>query len=532
MKIFSKAAVQDDVVQVDRETVPERETDVCLIVEGCYPYVSGGVAGWIDWLMRTRTDLSFSIVTLWPKPMEQESKYALPPNALRLEHLYLQEFGAPPRTQLAVPPGMNDLADALSAFVTKGGLEPFQKVITDLKRIEEHVPLPVLYNSPASWEIVQRMYEQDMPYGSFLHFFWGWRALLGGLFATLTFPLPKAKVYHTISTGYAGLLATRAALETGRPSLLTEHGIYTNERRIELLMADWVSDTIDKGHALEDPRADLRDMWIHAFEAYAKTCYQGCTEVVTLYEDNQAVQRALGAREDQLTVIANGIDLDRFSVVEPPADDARATMALIGRVVPIKDVKTFIAAAKILRESVPDLRALVLGPTDEDPEYFDECAAMVEELGLEDCVEFTGKVNILDYMGLMHVVVLTSLSESQPLVLLEAGAAGIPFVSTNVGSCREIIEGRSDENPRYGTGGIITDLVAPGQIADAVGSLLKDHDRRRAYGKALRERVSATYRSEQASGAYQELYRKLMEAENRIPDGKPPRNADIMIKRR
>jgi len=494
-----------------------RETDVCLIVEGCYPYISGGVSAWIDWLMRRQTDISFSIVTLWPKPTQQSASYALPPNAVDLNHLFLQDFGDTPRSRLQVPPGIDELADALSRFVSIGGLKALQHVIAELQRIERYIPLDVLYNSPASWEIVQRMYARDMPYGSFLHFFWAWRALLGGLFATLQFPLPKAKVYHTISTGYAGILAARAALETGRPALLTEHGIYTNERRIELLMADWVSDTIDKGHALEDPRADLRDMWINAFEAYARTCYEGCSQVVTLYEDNQLVQRSLGADGRQLAVIANGIDLERFAAVEQASDTARPTMALIGRVVPIKDIKTYIAAAKILKATIANLRALILGPTDEDPEYYDECLAMVEELGLEDCVVFTGRVNIVDYMSAIHVVVLTSLSESQPLVVLEAGAAGIPFVATNVGSCREIIEGRSDELPRLGAGGIVTDLVAPGQIAEAVGSLLGDHERRRAYGRTLHQRVATTYRSEQASGAYHMLYRKLMNAPDHVP---------------
>jgi len=492
-----------------------RETDVCLIVEGCYPYIPGGVSAWIDWLMRSQTDSSFSIVALWPKPMKQPARYALPPNAAALHHLYLHEFGARPRISLKVPPRIDDLADALSLFVNEGGVEALSGVTRELARIEDHVPMKILYNSQACWQVVQRMYGNDMPYGSFLHFFWAWRALLGGLFATLDFPLPRAKVYHTVSTGYAGVLATRAALETGRPSMLTEHGIYTNERRIELLMADWVSDTIDKGHALDDPRVDLRDMWIRAFEAYAKTCYEGCAQVVSLYEDNCQVQKSLGAIPERQKVIANGIDLDRFSNVQRVGDDKRPTMALIGRVVPIKDVKSYISAAGILRQSLPDLRAWVMGPTDEDADYYDECVAMVAKQGLEDCISFTGTVNVVDYMDKIHVVVLTSLSESQPLVVLEAGAAGIPFVSTNVGSCREIIEGRSDEHPRLGTGGIITDLVAPDQIAAAVGALLKDSKRRTAYGEALRDRVAQTYSSDMASGAYHLLYQQLMSAPDR-----------------
>ncbi len=108
-------------------------------------------------------------------------------------------------------------------------------------------------------------------------------------------------------------------------------------------------------------------------------------------------------------------------------------------------------------------------------------------------------------------MVLTSLSESQPLVVLEAGAAGIPFVATNVGSCREIIEGRPDEEPRLGAGGFVTDLVAPEQLAAAIAGLLGDEAKRRRMGETLRQRVRTYYRSEQAVSAYERLYGRLME---------------------
>ena len=424
-----------------------------------------------------------------------------------LHHLYLQDFGAEPRKRLSLPDNIDGLASSLGDLMANGGRVALARCGAELARSKGRLSLPVLFNSPVAWNIARRAYEAEMPYGSFLHFFWAWRALLGGLLATLEFSLPAAKVYHTISTGYAGVLAARAALETGRPSLLTEHGIYTNERRIELLMADWVADTVDKGHAIGDPRFDLRDMWVKAFEAYARTCYECATEVITLYEDNQRAQRLLGAPPDNLRVIANGIDPRRFASLRPVSDAARPTVALIGRVVPIKDVKTFITAAAILRERVPGLAAIVMGPTDEDPAYYEECRALVASLGLEETVEFTGTVNIVDHLPRVHVVALTSLSESQPLVILEAGAAGIPFVATNVGSCREILEGRPDETPRLGPGGLITGLVAPAEIADAVGRLLLDPMLRRRYGETLRERVRKVYTSERAAEAYRTLYR-------------------------
>jgi glycosyltransferase involved in cell wall biosynthesis len=492
-----------------------RETDVCLIVEGCYPYVPGGVSGWIDWLLRTQGNTSFQVVVLWPKPTSQPPRYALPPNVTALHHLYLQDFGAEPVKRLPLPSGMDELASALGDLMAHGGRHHLTRVGAALDQTRHGLSLPVLFNSPLAWDIARRSYEAEMPYGSFLHYFWAWRALLGGLLATIEFPLPPAKVYHTISTGYAGVLAARAARETGRPALLTEHGIYTNERRIELLMADWVADTIDKGHAIADARFDLRDMWVRAFEAYARTCYECCTEVITLYEDNQHAQRLLGARPDHLRVIANGIPLKRFAGLAKARETDRPTVALIGRVVPIKDVKTFITAAALLRERVPDLCALILGPTDEDPAYCEECRALVSSLGLEKTVSFTGTVDIVEYLPRIHVVALTSLSESQPLVILEAGAAGVPFVATNVGSCREIIEGRPDETPPLGPGGLVTGLVAPEEVADALARLLLDPGLRDRYGETLRERVKRTYTSERAAEAYAALYRHHIAAPSR-----------------
>lgn len=494
-----------------RDGAFRRETDVCILVEGCYPYVPGGVSAWIDWLIRTQTDTSFSVVVLWPKPTGQAPRYALPPNVVSLQHIYLQDFGGEPLPARQLPEGVDALGEAIGDLMGRGGRAPLAEALQQIAAMRGSMPLPILFNSPAAWAIARRLYDTGMPYGSFLHFFWAWRALAGGLLATLDAPLPRAKVYHAISTGYAGVLAARAQLETGRPALLTEHGIYTNERRIELLMADWVADTVDKGHAIEDPRFDLRDMWIRAFEAYARTCYEGCTEVVTLFEDNQAAQRLLGATDDRLRVIANGIDLKRFESLRIAGDDLPPTVALIGRVVPIKDVKTFVTAAGLLRERIPDLRALILGPTEEDPDYFEQCRTLVRDLGLEGTIVFTGQVNIVDHMPDIHVVALTSLSESQPLVILEAGAAGIPFVATNVGSCREILEGRPDETPRLGPGGIVTDLVAPSAVAEAIGDLLLDKEKRRRYGETLRERVRRYYTSERSAGAYRDLYRRLIE---------------------
>jgi glycosyltransferase involved in cell wall biosynthesis len=315
-----------------------------------------------------------------------------------------------------------------------------------------------------------------------------------------------------VSTGYAGLLAARAAVETGRPALITEHGIYTNERQIEILQADWIVDTVDKGFAIHDPRRDLRDFWSRAFEGYARACYQACVEVITLHGANQPAQTIHGADPARMKIIPNGVDYRTLSQLPQVAADAPPTVALVGRVVPIKDIKTYLHAIELVRPQFPGLNALIMGPTDEHPDYHRECRAMVAERSLGDTVQFTGQVDVTQYFPRMHVNVLTSLSESQPLSVLEAGAAAVPTVATNVGACREILFGRRDEHPALGDGGILTDVASAEQTAAAIAALLRDQDRRRRLGLTMQERVKRYYDLNVVDDAYATIYRCHIEA--------------------
>lgn len=489
------------------DRIPGQPTDVCLIVEGCYPHITGGVASWIDWLMRNLPQVSFSVISLVSGSEPRTSKYAFPPNLMRFAELDLKGPRRPvfPRRFTAGAGLVEDFACALTTLLKCGGVAALEEVLSLMRRFPRHPTHQDLTASEFAWQVICSMYRRMMPEASFTDYFWTWQSLVGGLFATLLFPLPPARNFHAISTGYAGLLAARAAVEAGGRALVTEHGIYTNERRIEILTADWIADTVDNGLAVDNRRKDLRDLWIDTFESYARTCYEACEAITTLYSDNQKLQLQTGAAPDKLKVIPNGIDVSRFGALKAEPTQ-RPTAALVGRVVPIKDVKTYIAAAQFVRRAVPDACMLVLGPLDEDREYADECRVMIADMDLQDTVVLAGRVNVLEWLPKVQVMVLTSLSEAQPLTVLEAGAAGIPCVTTNVGACREMIEGSADEDPPFGPGGIVTDVVAPEQIASGVIRLLSDEALRRQMGANLRARVHARYTSELSRSAYARLY--------------------------
>jgi polysaccharide biosynthesis protein PelF len=496
--------------------------DICVILEGSYPYITGGVSSWMHDLIGAQADLTFHIVTLTADDGPRELKYMLPANVVGLSTIALQE------TERDIPSGPDvaaliaEIEEPLARLVATGRLADLEAVLATLRRHGETASRAALLNSEPAFDMLQRMYERTVPGSSFLNYFWTWRSLLGGLFSILLAPLPQARVYHTISTGYAGLVLARAVVETGCPGLLTEHGIYTNERRVEITMADWLADGLNDSLDLDNRPRDLRDVWIDAFTAYSHVCYEACRRIVTLYSGNQVMQLRDGADAARLRIIPNGIDYDALSRVARVTSNRPLTVALIGRVVPIKDVKTYIRTcallARMMADTAPDLRFLLLGPMDEDPEYFRECTAMIGHLGLEKAFTFTGRVKLADHLGSIDVVVLTSISEAQPLVLLEAGAAGIPSVATDVGSCRDLILGRADEDPALGPGGVVVPLANPQATAAAIAGLLRDADLRARCGEAIRKRTEIHYNKRVVDRIYRALYAECLEPDA-VEDG-------------
>jgi len=211
-------------------------------------------------------------------------------------------------------------------------------------------------------------------------------------------------------------------------------------------------------------------------------------------------------------VIPNGIDFDRYAEVARADKGRKPTVALIGRVVPIKDVKTFIRAVAVVKREVPDVEALVLGPEDEDPAYAGECRDLVRILGLEGTLRFMGRQNLADWLGRIDALALTSVSEAQPLVILEGGAAGVPTVATDVGACREMLEGRRDEAEKLGPGGEITALADPAATSRALVRLLRDKAWHARCAAAIKRRVELYYNKKAVDGLYRTLYETCRDA--------------------
>lgn len=493
-----------------------KTADICFVLEGTYPYVAGGVSGWVHDLIRNHPEFSFSIAALLAPGADCKMRYELPENVIALTNTTLQDLPLGAKSIPGQKQFFNKAAELLSLMHENMGLAELRKLISLIRPLRSQLGSRILLDSLDAWDLMTAMYRRIFPGGSFLDYFWSWRCLMSGLYSVLLNNIPNAKVYHAVCTGFAGVFTARARIEKNAPCLLTEHGIYTNERRIELSFADWFHDLETHNLLIDDERLELRDYWFGVFKSYSRICYEACDPIITLFDGNKEAQKAEGADPSRLLVIPNGIDYERFSKVSRSEQPRKKTIALIGRAVPIKGVKTYILACNIIKKSIPDFIAYVLGPTDEEPEYFEECCEMIEHFALKENVIFTGGVNLMDYFGKIDILVLSSISEAQPLVILEAGAAGIPAVTTDVGSCRELLFGRLDEEPKLGPGGAVCRVSDAREIAERILHLLTNDDERLQYGRNLQERVRRYYNKVDQHSSYSQVYMKaLAEAEKK-----------------
>ena len=488
---------------------PQR-ADVCLVLEGTYPYVQGGVSTWVHDLIGSLPDLRFALVHVGPaRGAYTRMRYSLPANVVSLSNLYCRE----------PPPARHRNADGRRSSRVLRGIrrlhleDEIDSSLLDDLASGDLSPGAFLHGR-ASFELTTELYERLAPSASFIDFFWHSRSMHLPLVRLLAAEPPPATVYHSLCTGYAGLLAAVWGRRAGRPSLLTEHGIYARERNLELDRAPWLRGTRDSRGAdgtLDDRTVSaLRRMWARFFCALARCAYAGASTVVSICDANRQRQIADGAPADKTVVVPNGIDLDALGagVRGPlPRTPGRhpVRVAFVGRLVPIKDVVTFIHACFLALQAV-DLDVRIIGPVDEDPAYARRCRRLVARLGLERAVRFEGALPIERVYSEIDVLVLTSFSEGQPLVILEASAAGIPVVASDAGACRELLEGRKCADRQIGPSGIVTRLAAPEDTAAAIIRLARDPEERRLMGAAGRRRVGTFYRKSATVSAYRTLY--------------------------
>ncbi len=454
---------------------------VCLVIEGSYPFITGGVSSWVHELIKGLPDIEFALFTFSPQG-DQRMRYELPPNVKELVDVVLTK----PQGKAGARPDRRRIRGILGAHRSL-----FEGKGPDIGALIEAIPEGVSIRRESvldrtAWHFIKGQNRTRNPIYAFADYFWAWKSSHDLIFNALGAVPPAADVYHSLSTGFAGLAAFAASRRRGKPFLLTEHGLYHKEREIEIKKASFV-------------RGYQRDLWIGIYNSIARLCYQNADLCTSLFEENRGYQLELGADSKKTVVIPNGVDTARFAVKREKRCGG-GQVGFVGRIVPIKDVKTFIGAAKIVLERLPDTEFHLVGPEDEDPAYADACHQLAEDLGVARSLHFVGRANVLEYYSFLDVLVLTSVREAQPLVILEAYAAGIPCVSTNVGNVSELLEG----DKRF----IAASKDAEG-IARGILYVLGHPEEMEILTRRNRARVAATYEKKELLARYGSLYEKF-----------------------
>lgn len=492
-------------------------SDVCLILEGTFPFVVGGVSAWVYDLIRGLPDLKFSVIHISPMPTTfRELKYEFPKNLVFFEETYLFDYQIEKRGSWSWRKrrAWKELARAYRDLL-RGRMNAFP---TLARWIHGGIDCPLnlhdFAHSEPTWKFILSQYHREKGHPSFIDYFWTWRLLHLPLIQLLRTPLPEASVYHAVSTGYAGFLASIARVRTQRPMLLTEHGIYTRERKMEIFQSSWIHSELPKSLAITTTRDFFRDWWIRTFSWMSRLTYTYADAILTLFERNRLLQIEEGAGASKTRVIPNGVVLSRLrNIPRPGGLHVPPRLLFFGRVVPIKDVKTFVKVIKELTVIWPNLEARIAGPTDEDVPYYQECEQLVRSLQLGQNIRFLGRVEAETVYAWPDLLVLTSISEAQPLVILEANACGIPVVATDVGACRELLEGAAPADRALGPSGLITPVGDVAALARSIRTLMENPVLYKRMAFAGRQRVNRSYRQEVLLAEYQSLYENAMEAQ-------------------
>lgn len=491
-----------------------KTADVTLILEGTYPYIAGGVSTWVHQILGAYPDRRFALLHIGPQPGAYDKPlYQIPENVIHLEEAYCrgrERIGRRSSQQIEPPRPRREPSRVLAAIRRIHlGDEVDDQLIADLA--SNDLPMNEFLHGDATFELLRKeIYEHVSPEAPFMDFFWHFRAMHIPLLRMCASACPPARVYHAVSTGYAGLVGAIASYKSGRPLVVTEHGLYAREREMELSRATWIKDLHHEA-TLGVPRpSPLRRFWSHYFRMLSRIAYHQASRLVTLSDANRRKQLADGAHPEKVVVVPNGVRWAGIPapVKSPERPPGKLRVGFVGRVVPIKDVITLIRAVALAREQI-DLEVWIIGPEHEDPVYAKRCRQLVATLDLEDTVTFLGPQKVAEIYPQLDVVLLTSLSEGQPLVILEAYSAGVPVVATDVGACRELIEGGDEMDRKIGPSGIVTRVANPTETAAALCVLARNPALRAAMGKNALARVSARYQLQHVVARYDALYASM-----------------------
>ena len=308
------------------------------------------------------------------------------------------------------------------------------------------------------------------------------------------------------------LLELRRLFRKLRPDIVHTHnpkpGIY-GRIAARLAQVPIVVNTVHGLYAQPDDRW-LRRSVVYRLERLAGRCSHA--ELVQNVEDLATLER-IGVPQAKLHLLGNGIDLARFDPDRVPpdrlaelrrelgaVDPGDVLVGVVGRLVLEKGYREVFAAAAELRARHPEVRFVIVGPTD------DEKAGSIPASELESArreMSLLGsRDDMEDLYAAMDLYVLASHREGFPRSAMEASAMGLPVIATDVRGCRQVVDHD------------VTGLLVPPRdshaLTDAIETLVTDPARRAAMGAAGRAKAQRDFDEQRVIQRTLAVYEDLM----------------------
>jgi glycosyltransferase involved in cell wall biosynthesis len=298
--------------------------------------------------------------------------------------------------------------------------------------------------------------------------------------------LPPARCYHALSTSEAGEVALSAARMNGARLLITEHGLAWRE-------VTTGPGQLESGRRVRGDRHDV----VATARARAVHLLRAADRVTTVCKHNAQAQWDLAGVRSQ--VISNTVALPVLHARQPRS--RTPLVALIGRVAALKDVLTFVRAAALVQH--PTAEFVVIGPLDDDEQHATLCLDELARCGLGQRLRFVGTQDVADWLPHLDLVVSTSISEAMPYALIEAMAASIPVVATEVGGVPGLI-GRGQN-----AAGLLAPARRPDLLAAHIDAVLASAALATRLGANGRSRIAITGSASSHFHNYHQLHREL-----------------------
>jgi sugar transferase (PEP-CTERM/EpsH1 system associated) len=283
----------------------------------------------------------------------------------------------------------------------------------------------------------------------------------------------RPDIVHTrnAESYFYGFLGAKLA---GVPCLIhSEHGRTFNDRKIRFHVQRWFSRFTESIFAVSERLK---------------------TDLIT----------QIGIPSNKIDVLYNGVDLQKFKPVNRDEIRSRANfkpndivVGSVGRLVPVKNYGLLLRAVSTLK-----MESIVIALIGEGADRV-ALEALARELGIEERVRFFGhRDDVADLLSTMDIFVLPSISEGMSNTQLEAMAAGVAVIASNVGGNAEIVQ--------HGVNGLI---FPSGDEAALSGHLLRlatDHGSRTKLAQAGRDRVLRDFTIDAMIKRYEHLYRTVL----------------------